>query len=110
VSVIFYGPPGVGKGTQAELTSMNYSMEHISTGNLLRDEIAAQSDLGRQVQDILQSGGLVGDEIVNAMVKKNSNRCSLTRPRFCSTAIPGRSSKRTSSMSFSTTSDSRSSA
>lgn len=109
MSVIFYGPPGVGKGTQAELTSLNFTMEHISTGNLLRDEIAANSELGRLVQHTLQSGGLVSDETVNAMVKKNSSRCS-RRPRpSSSTAIRARSRRPTSSMTSSTGSASPSS-
>lgn len=68
--VIFYGPPGVGKGTQAEVTRDNFNMEHISTGNLLRDEIQAGSELGRQVEKIVKSGGLVTDETVNVLVKK----------------------------------------
>lgn len=71
MSVIFYGPPGVGKGTQAQLTCDHYQMAHISTGNILREQITAQTSLGKQVQDILKAGQLVSDEIVNEMVKKN---------------------------------------
>jgi len=78
VSAIFYGPPGVGKGTQAELTSLNFGLSHLSTGNLLRDEIAASSDLGKRVEAVLRAGELVSDETVNEMVKKKSSRSSLT--------------------------------
>jgi adenylate kinase len=70
MTIIFYGPPGVGKGTQAQLTMSYFGMAHISTGNLLREEIQRKSELGLRVEDTLRRGQLVSDDIVNQIVKK----------------------------------------
>lgn len=67
---IFLGPPGAGKGTMGELFCKDRGVIHISTGQLLRDEMAAGSELGKKVKDVIASGGLVSDEIVTAMVAK----------------------------------------
>ena len=56
--------PGAGKGTQAELIKVNYNIPSISTGAILRDISNTNSDLGAKVQDYLQSGRLVPDEII----------------------------------------------
>ena len=64
----FFGPPGSGKGTQAKLVSDHFDLEHISTGILLREEIESGSELGRRIQETVESGHLVGDEIVNGEV------------------------------------------
>jgi len=69
MTIIFYGPPGVGKGTQAQLACTHLHMAHISTGNTLREEIQRKSDLGREVEQILKTGNLVSDAIVNELVK-----------------------------------------
>ncbi len=65
---IFLGPPGAGKGTLGELFCQRTGVIHISTGQLLRDEMAAGSELGNQVKSLIASGALVSDEIVTAMV------------------------------------------
>lgn len=65
---IFLGPPGAGKGTLGEIFCQRAGVIHISTGQLLRDEMAAGSELGRQVKSLIASGALVSDEIVTAMV------------------------------------------
>ncbi len=65
---IFLGPPGAGKGTLGELFCKRTGVIHISTGQLLRDEMAAGSELGKKVKDLIASGGLVSDDIVTAMV------------------------------------------
>ncbi len=72
-SVIFIAPPAAGKGTQsAMLESLGYV--HISTGDMLREEIAKKTTLGLQIQDIMTHGGLVSDEIVgNLITKKLTN-------------------------------------
>src|SRR5262249_35858256 len=62
--IVFFGPNGSGKGTQAGLLKAELSVPHISTGDLLRAERAAGTALGRQVQAVLDAGGLVSDEIV----------------------------------------------
>ncbi len=69
--LILFGAPGAGKGTIAQYLSENYDVRHFSTGNLLRNEVKKESDIGLKVKDILGSGGLVGDDVVNAIVEKN---------------------------------------
>ena len=62
------GAPGVGKGTQAQLLVSDYGIPQISTGDLLRGNIANGSELGRKAKEIISSGALVSDSIVNQMV------------------------------------------
>ena len=69
--LLFLGPPGAGKGTQASLLSEANSYLHLSTGELLRKEIDLDTDLGRQVKDIMNKGELVSDLLVLEIVKKN---------------------------------------
>jgi len=68
--LIFLGPPGVGKGTQAKKVAADHSIPHISTGDILRAEVAAGTDLGRQAKQHMDSGGLVPDDLVVAMVAR----------------------------------------
>ena len=72
--LLFLGPPGAGKGTQASFLSEVYSFLHLSTGELLRKEIEFQTDLGRQVKDIMNKGQLVSDQLVLEIVKKNLDK------------------------------------
>ena len=69
--LLFLGPPGAGKGTQASLISQSYSYLHLSTGELLRQEVDKKTTLGIQVKEIINSGKLVNDELVLAIVKQN---------------------------------------
>ena len=69
--ILFLGAPGAGKGTQAKLISEANSFLHLSTGELLRNEIQNNSNLGLQVKDIMNRGELVSDELVLEIVKKN---------------------------------------
>lgn len=69
--LILLGAPGAGKGTVAQYLAENYDVRHFSTGNLLRNEVKKESDIGLRVKDILGSGGLVGDDVVNEIVSKN---------------------------------------
>ena len=69
--ILFLGPPGAGKGTQAESLSEATSYLHLSTGELLRNEVELGSDLGKQVKDIMNKGKLVSDQLVLEIVKKN---------------------------------------
>ena len=66
--LILFGAPGSGKGTQANLLRQALGVPHISTGDMLRERIARNDALGQEVEGILQSGGLVSDEIVNRLV------------------------------------------
>ncbi len=68
--LIILGAPGSGKGTQAARIKERYGLAHISTGDILRAEVAAGSDLGRRAKAVMDSGQLVGDDIVLAMVGK----------------------------------------
>lgn len=68
--LILVGPPGSGKGTQAEKICQASSIAHISTGNMLREEIASKSELGKKVESVLASGKLVSDEIVIELIQE----------------------------------------
>ena len=65
---ILFGPPGAGKGTQAEALVEKYNLCHLSTGELLRAEIAAGTPLGLQAAKLIDRGNLVPDEVVEGMI------------------------------------------
>jgi adenylate kinase len=67
--VLIFGPPGVGKGTQAKLLSEELGVPHISTGDMLRAAAAGGTDLGRQAKAIMDNGKLVPDDIMIAIVR-----------------------------------------
>ncbi|MVU78994.1 adenylate kinase [Nocardia sp. ET3-3] len=67
--LVLLGPPGAGKGTQAELLSEKLGVPHISTGNLFRTNIAEQTPLGREAQQYLDAGNLVPSDVTNRMVE-----------------------------------------
>lgn len=69
MNLILFGPPGSGKGTQAERLREKRGLRHLSTGDLLREAIANGSELGEQVKDILASGALVPDETILALMR-----------------------------------------
>lgn len=66
--IVLFGAPGSGKGTQAERLQKELSVPHISTGDILRDAVRRGTDLGRQAEPIMKSGGLISDEMMNAIV------------------------------------------
>jgi adenylate kinase len=66
--LIILGPPGAGKGTQAERLAADRGIPHISTGDIFRSNIKNETPLGLQVKDILASGGYVPDEITDQIV------------------------------------------
>ena len=70
LNIILFGPPGAGKGTQSQFLREKYHLTYISTGEILREEIAAESELGLQVKEIIGKGGLVSDEIVAQIIEK----------------------------------------
>jgi len=72
--LILLGPPGAGKGTQAKLLATDLGVPHVSTGDMFRDHKARGTEIGKQVQAIMDSGGLVTDEITNAMVQERLSR------------------------------------
>ncbi len=67
-NIILFGPPGSGKGTQSEKLVEKYGFVHLSTGNLLRDEISRQTPLGTEAKNFIDKGQLVPDEVVIGMV------------------------------------------
>lgn len=68
LNIILFGPPGSGKGTQSEKLIAEYGLKHLSTGDLLRSEIAAQTPLGIEAKAIMDKGLLVPDEVVIGMI------------------------------------------
>ena len=66
---ILFGPPGAGKGTQATAMVEKYNLHHISTGVLLRKEIAAGTELGKLAKGLIENGNLVPDEVVVGMIE-----------------------------------------
>lgn len=67
--VIFLGPPGAGKGTQAERLAAREGLTKISTGDILRDHIGRKTELGQQVEAVMAKGQLVSDEILVALIR-----------------------------------------
>jgi adenylate kinase len=70
LNLILLGPPGAGKGTQAERLREDFSLPHISTGDMLRAEVAQGSDLGNQAKRYMDAGDLVPDEVIIGMIIK----------------------------------------
>ncbi|WP_273791419.1 adenylate kinase [Bartonella sp. CM31XJBT] len=66
--VILLGPPGAGKGTQAKMLTEEYNIPHLSTGDMLREVIAKETEIGKKARAIISSGALVPDSIVNQIV------------------------------------------
>ena len=73
MKLIFLGPPGAGKGTLAAQVAKEYGIPHISTGELFRTAIKNETPLGLKVKEIIQSGGLVSDDITIELVKERLN-------------------------------------
>ena len=70
---ILFGPPGAGKGTHAGAIAQKYNLKHISTGELLRAEIAAGTELGKQAKTLIDAGSLVPDSVVEGMIESAFN-------------------------------------
>tara|TARA_B100000963_G_scaffold347063_1_gene352962 strand:+ start:449 stop:1012 length:564 start_codon:yes stop_codon:yes gene_type:complete len=70
VNIILFGPPGAGKGTQAKHLEKKLNNIQVSTGDMLRDEIKKESDIGKKIISYMNDGKFVNDEIVNNLMKK----------------------------------------
>ena len=73
MNIILFGPPGAGKGTQAQSIVKKHNYFQLSTGNLLRDEVKSKTDLGSDIEKLISNGKFVSDEIVNTLLKKSLN-------------------------------------
>src|SRR5690348_18504944 len=67
--LVLVGPPGAGKGTQAEFIAAHFSIPKISTGDIFRANVSGGTELGRQAKKFMDAGDLVPDEVTNAMVR-----------------------------------------
>ena len=70
-NMILIGPPGAGKGTQAPAIKEKYDLCHLATGDMLRDAVAKGTENGKKAKAVMESGGLVSDEIVIGLIKEN---------------------------------------
>jgi len=70
LNLILLGPPGAGKGTQAERLREDFALPHVSTGDMLRAEVKAGSDLGNEAKRFMDAGDLVPDEVIIGMITK----------------------------------------
>ena len=69
LNIILCGAPGSGKGTQSELIVKKYGLQHLSTGDVLRAEIATGSELGKQIDSLISKGNLVSDEMMHGVIE-----------------------------------------
>lgn len=74
MKLVFFGPPGVGKGTAAARLSKEKNIPHISTGDLFREAVKNQTDLGKKVQSIMESGALVPDGVTIELVRERLSK------------------------------------
>jgi adenylate kinase len=73
LNIVLFGPPGAGKGTQSEKLVSHYELIHLSTGDILRSEIANQTTLGLEAKKLMDEGKLVPDEVVIGMIDSKIN-------------------------------------
>lgn len=73
-NIVLFGPPGAGKGTQAEVLKEKYSLVHLSTGDMFRYNIKNETALGKLAQSYMDKGHLVPDEVTNEMLKAEVDR------------------------------------
>ena len=70
MNIILFGPPGAGKGTQAQLIVKKHNYFQLSTGDLLRNETKKNSELGNEIENVISKGNFVTDDVVNKLLKK----------------------------------------
>jgi adenylate kinase len=79
VNVVMLGPPGAGKGTQAERFARRHGVPKISTGDILREAVAAETDLGRAARETMDAGNLVGDDVMIGIIEERLARADAAR-------------------------------
>ena len=85
INIVLFGPPGAGKGTQADLLKEKYGLNHISTGEVIRDEIRRGTPRGLAVKEVIESGKLASDEMVLGIIGEYVGKTYLEakrRPRY----------------------------
>ena len=75
--IILLGPAGSGKGTQAQFLRDRFNYNHLSTGDMLRAEVASESELGLKVKSVIDSGNLVSDDIIISIIKQRLQKLVL---------------------------------
>lgn len=75
LNIALFGPPGAGKGTQAKKIVEKYNLAHLSTGDMIRKEIAEATELGKMAQDIINRGELLSDEFVVKLIENSMAAC-----------------------------------
>lgn len=88
VVLVLVGAPGSGKGTQSTFLSANYGFKHVSTGDLLRTEVAEGTETGKKIANIMESGGLVSSDIVNAVMESTIKKVETQCPRVLLDGYP----------------------
>ena len=95
LNIVLFGPPGSGKGTQSQLLINQYHLIHLSTGDILRGEIARGTELGQKAKSIMDRGDLVPDEVVISMIRsileKNPNATGFVFDGFPRTTAQAKS-------------------
>lgn len=88
LNIALFGPPGAGKGTQAKKIVEKYNLAHLSTGEMIRKEIAEGSDFGKMAAGIINKGELLSDEFVVALIEQHEHH--RTWMVSCLTGFPER--------------------
>ncbi len=79
MKLILLGPPGAGKGTHAKVLVQKYGAPDLSTGDILRQHIRTQTELGKKAKEVIEAGGLVSDDLVNEMMFDEMKRSGISR-------------------------------
>src|SRR5947209_5829740 len=87
-AVVLLGAPGAGKGTQSKIVAAQYGIPQISTGDLLRDNVARGTELGKVAKSVLENGGLVSDDLVEVMLEERIRTGGDTKRGFVLDGFP----------------------
>jgi adenylate kinase len=88
LNVILFGPPGAGKGTQADKLSQALNLVHLSTGDILRAEVKAGTELGQKASEIMERGALVPDDVVIGMIENKIDQAPADAKGFIFDGFP----------------------